>query len=113
MTPVARRPLRALTLAALLLGPGLAGTPVTEALGAALPGWKVWVGNDATAACWGEHARGAGQGADEVLMITLGTGIGGGIISGGQLVEGDHRFARRFHTGCLAVPRRAMRHWWV
>jgi glucokinase len=75
---------------------GLVGTMLTDALRAALPGWTVWVGNDATAACWGEHARGAGQGADEVLMITLGTGIGGGIISGGQLVEGDHRFAGEF-----------------
>ena len=39
---------------------GLVGTPVTEALGDALPGWRVWVGNDATAAGWGEHARGRG-----------------------------------------------------
>ena len=38
--------------------PGLAGTPLSDALGAALPGWSVWVGNDATAACWGEHAVG-------------------------------------------------------
>ncbi len=75
---------------------GLVGTPVTDALGIALPGWKVWVGNDATAAGWGEHARGAARHADEVLVVTLGTGIGGAIISGGQLVEGCNRYAGEF-----------------
>jgi glucokinase len=76
--------------------PGLAGTRLSEALHHALPGWKVWVGNDATAACWAEHARGAARGAAEVLMVTLGTGIGGGIISGGMLIEGANRFAGEF-----------------
>jgi glucokinase len=76
--------------------PGLAGTPVTEALGAALPGWKVWVGNDATAAGWGEHDRGAARHADDVLVVTLGTGIGGAVISGGRLVEGANRYAGEF-----------------
>jgi glucokinase len=75
---------------------GLVGTPLTEAVRDALPGWKVWVGNDATAACWGEHDRGAARGADEVLMVTLGTGIGGGVISGGQLMEGANRYAGEF-----------------
>jgi glucokinase len=76
--------------------PGLAGTSLTAALAEALPGWKIWVGNDATAACWAEHEQGAARGADEVLMVTLGTGIGGGIISGGRLVEGTHRYAGEF-----------------
>jgi glucokinase len=75
---------------------GLVGTPVTEALGAALPGWKVWVGNDATAAGWGEHVLGAARHADEVLMVTLGTGIGGALISGGRLIEGCNRYAGEF-----------------
>ena len=75
---------------------GLVSTPVTEALGDALPGWRVWVGNDATAAGWGEHVRGAARHADEVLVITLGTGIGGAIISGGRLVEGCNRYAGEF-----------------
>ena len=49
--------------------------------------------NDATAACWAEHAIGAGKGSDDVLMVTLGTGIGGGAVLGGRLVEGAHGFA--------------------
>jgi glucokinase len=76
--------------------PGLADTPLSEALAAALPGWSVWVGNDATAACWAEHNCGAARGADEVLMVTLGTGIGGGIISRGLLIEGSNRYAGEF-----------------
>jgi glucokinase len=76
--------------------PGLAGTSVSAAVAAALPGWHVWVGNDATAACWAEHDRGAACGADDVLMVTLGTGIGGGIISRGVLNEGHNRYAGEF-----------------
>jgi glucokinase len=75
---------------------GLVGTPLTDALRRALPRWNIWIGNDATAACWGEHARGVARGTDEVLMVTLGTGIGGGIISRGRLVEGAHRYAGEF-----------------
>jgi glucokinase len=76
--------------------PGLIGTPLSAALAEALPGWSVWVGNDATAACWAEHDRGAARHAEEVLMVTLGTGIGGGIISGGSLIEGSNRYAGEF-----------------
>ena len=72
------------------------GTPLTDAVREALPGWAVWVGNDATAACWAERERGAARGADEVLMVTLGTGIGGGIISNGRLFEGSNRYAGEF-----------------
>jgi glucokinase len=75
---------------------GLVGTPLTDAVREALPGWAVWVGNDATAACWAERERGAARGADEVLMVTLGTGIGGGIISNGRLFEGSNRYAGEF-----------------
>jgi len=75
---------------------GLVDTPLTDAVREALPGWDVWVGNDATAACWAEHERGAARGADEVLLVTLGTGIGGGIISSGRLLEGSNRYAGEF-----------------
>jgi glucokinase len=76
--------------------PGLAGMPLAAALQRELPGWAVWVGNDATAACWAEHDRGAAQGVLDVLMVALGTGIGGGIISGGVLIEGCNRYAGEF-----------------
>ena len=51
------------------------------------------VSNDATAACWAEHSLGAAQGHDDVVMVTLGTGIGGGYVMNGQLVGGAHGFA--------------------
>lgn len=72
---------------------GITGTPLVAELAARFPSSQCWVGNDATAACWAEHATGAATGSGEVLLVTLGTGIGGGIVSGGRLVEGVHRFA--------------------
>jgi len=45
--------------------------------------------NDGNAACWGEHACGAGKGVDDMVFFTLGTGIGGGIICKGELVHGS------------------------
>jgi len=44
--------------------------------------------NDANAAAVGEHWIGAGKGADSMIMITLGTGVGGGVIVGGKLWHG-------------------------
>lgn len=44
--------------------------------------------NDANAAAWAEFACGAGQDYDDVLMVTLGTGVGGGVISDGKLLIG-------------------------
>jgi glucokinase len=51
-------------------------------------GVPVVIDNDATAACIGEHAYGAGVGTGEMIMLTLGTGVGGGIISGGRPLRG-------------------------
>jgi len=53
----------------------------------------VRVDNDATCAAWGERQSGAAQGYDDVILATLGTGIGGGIIAGGRLVRGANGFA--------------------
>jgi glucokinase len=44
--------------------------------------------NDANAAALGEKWMGAGQGVDDLVLLTLGTGIGGGIISGGKVMHG-------------------------
>lgn len=49
--------------------------------------------NDANAAAWGEFRFGAARGYRHVLAITVGTGIGGGIIVEGRLVRGAHGFA--------------------
>ncbi|MCA9840792.1 MAG: ROK family protein [Cyanobacteria bacterium HKST-UBA03] len=50
----------------------------------------VHVENDANAAAYGEAKLGSAQGYDNVLMITLGTGVGAGIIMNGQLLRGSH-----------------------
>jgi glucokinase len=75
---------------------GVNGTSLGDTLREVLPGVPVWIGNDATAACWAEHQRGAGAGCAEMIMVTLGTGIGGGIVSGGDLLEGSNRYAGEF-----------------
>ena len=48
------------------------------------------VGNDANVAALGEMWAGGGKGALNVVMVTLGTGVGGGIITDGKLVSGAH-----------------------
>ncbi len=44
--------------------------------------------NDATSACVGEHWRGAGQGMNSLFILTLGTGVGGGILLNDELYRG-------------------------
>ncbi|MDQ4131500.1 MAG: ROK family protein, partial [Actinomycetota bacterium] len=53
----------------------------------------VLVRNDATVALYGEMQAGAGRGARNVVMLTLGTGVGGGIAAEGRLVEGANGMA--------------------
>ena len=50
---------------------------------------KVFVENDANCAAWAEYKSGAGRGFHTVLMITIGTGIGGGLVSNGVLFRGS------------------------
>jgi glucokinase len=49
--------------------------------------------NDANAAAWGEYRFGAANGYRHALVVTVGTGIGGGIIADGKLFRGAHGFA--------------------
>jgi len=73
---------------------GIRDVPLATLLGGALgEGRVVRVVNDASAAVVGEHRVGSAQGHDDVVMFTLGTGVGGGIIVGGRLVEGAHGLA--------------------
>ncbi|MGH2661801.1 MAG: ROK family glucokinase [Actinomycetota bacterium] len=51
------------------------------------------VDNDANAAAWGEYRFGAARGTRHALVVTVGTGIGGGIIEDGRLFRGAHGFA--------------------
>ncbi|GAA1934756.1 ROK family glucokinase [Streptomyces sodiiphilus] len=59
-------------------------------------GLPVVVENDANAAAWGEYRFGAGAGHEDVVCITLGTGLGGGIIIGGRLHRGRFGVAGEF-----------------
>ena len=52
-------------------------------------GKPVVLENDGNAACWGEYAIGAGKGVEDMVLFTLGTGIGGGIVSEGKLLRGS------------------------
>ncbi len=51
-------------------------------------GKKVYIENDANAAAFGEFKAGAAKDVDSAVVITLGTGIGGGVIIGGKILEG-------------------------
>lgn len=53
-------------------------------------GKKVYVENDANAAAWGEFLVGSGKGTNSMVMITLGTGVGSGIIDNGHLLTGAY-----------------------
>lgn len=62
--------------------------PISAELSARTGVEKVYVENDANAAALGEAIMGAGKGSDNVIMITLGTGVGGGIVINRKLYSG-------------------------
>ena len=53
-------------------------------------GLPVCIGNDANVAALGEFWKGGGQGCENIVFVTLGTGVGGGIIVEGRLLHGTH-----------------------
>ena len=55
-----------------------------------LNGMKVMVGNDANVAALGEIWMGAAKGCRSAVMVTLGTGVGGGVIVNGKVIDGAH-----------------------
>ncbi len=63
------------------------GVPLKEELGQRT-GLEVTVENDANAAAWGEFRFGVGSEVDHLVFVTLGTGVGGGVISHGILLRG-------------------------
>jgi glucokinase len=67
--------------------PGWQDAPIAEMFQAKF-GIKTFVLNDASAAALGEHRYGAGRGYKDIVLITIGTGIGGGIIIDGRLYLG-------------------------
>lgn len=64
-----------------------------EPIRAKFPRWQIFLENDANAATLGEWLFGAGQGEDNVIYLTIGTGVGGGAILDKKLYGGQHNNA--------------------
>lgn len=73
--------------------PGVVELQIKELLQAARPQLRVVVDNDSTCALRAEVAAGAAAGKDPVVMVAIGTGIGGGIFSEGEVRVGRNGFA--------------------
>lgn len=70
--------------------PGWEGSDLEAAVRLAFPGIPLALANDVNAALYGEALRGAGKGCGDLIMIALGTGVGGGVMVDGRLVLGAH-----------------------
>lgn len=64
--------------------------PIRDKLRALLPGMTVYLENDANAAAWAEAMCGAARGTHNSVMITLGTGLGGGIVINDRIYTGHN-----------------------
>jgi glucokinase len=71
---------------------------LTEAWLAEQTGLRVALANDADLAAVGEHRFGAGRGVDDMVYVTMSTGVGGGAIIGGRLVRGRRSMLEIGHT---------------
>ncbi len=80
-----------------LFAPNLAwrDEPLRDAVGA-IVGLPVVVENDANAMAWGEFRYGAGIGVEDLVCVTIGTGIGGGMVQNGRLTRGAYGIAAEF-----------------
>ncbi len=84
---------------------GWTGLPLRAELERAL-GIPFSVVNDVRAAAWAEWRFGAGSGSDDVVVLFIGTGIGGAIVSGGRMLEGHANSAGEIgHTTVVADGR--------
>jgi glucokinase len=67
--------------------PGWSNVPLADLMSQKL-GIPCFLENDANAACYGEFWMGAGQGTETMCLLTLGTGVGGGVVTFGKLLRG-------------------------
>jgi glucokinase len=85
--------------------PGWQDVPLKSRLAQAL-NLPVAVNNDAKTITWGEWKHGAGQGYADLVCLFVGTGIGGGVVSAGRLIEGAHNTAGELgHLTVVAAGR--------
>ena len=82
-------------------------TPFARLLSEKMDGMPVAITNDANAAAMGEMTYGAAKGMKDFIMITLGTGIGSGIVINGQMVYGHDGFAGELGHTCAVRGGRA------
>ncbi len=75
--------------------PGFTGFPIRDRIQQHL-GTPILLENDANAAALGEMWMGAGRNVKDLILLTLGTGIGGGIVSGGRVLHGFKGMAGEF-----------------
>lgn len=77
-----------------LFAPNLAwrDVPVRDRVATAT-GLPAVVENDANAAAWGEFRFGAAEDVDDMVLLTIGTGVGGGLVLGGEIYRGAHGVA--------------------
>jgi glucokinase len=75
--------------------PYLENLPIRDEIGRRLDTFVI-LENDANAAAMGEQWMGAGRGVADLVLLTLGTGVGGGIISGGRVLRGAVGMAGEF-----------------
>jgi glucokinase len=75
--------------------PGWTGTDLKASLSEVFPDIPIQVANDGHAAALAEHRFGCGRGISEFAVLVLGTGVGGGIISNGRLLNGANGAAGR------------------
>lgn len=75
--------------------PGYTGVRIKEEMESSF-GLPCEVENDVNCACLAEYCSGAGIGADPLLMLTVGTGIGGGMVTGGRIFHGFGNSACEF-----------------
>ena len=74
---------------------------IVKELSDELGGMAVKAANDANAAALGEMWAGGGKGSKNLVMVTLGTGVGGGIIVGGKIVAGAHGAGGEVGDACV------------
>jgi len=80
--------------------PGMDGLAIRDLVGQGLS-MPATLENDANAAAYGEYICGAGAGAKDMVLLTLGTGIGSGIIIEGKLLHGSHGIGAEIGHMCV------------